>query len=75
MVVHSTPFLFAPFGFLLMVLLAGAIGYLGYKLARNGSTDTTESEADQALETLRHRFATGEIDEEEFQERKERLVR
>lgn len=75
MVVHSTPFLFAPFGFLLMVLLAGAIGYLGYKLARNGSTDTTESGTDQALETLRHRFATGEIEAEEFQERKERLVR
>ncbi len=58
-----------------MVLLAGAIGYLGLKLVRNGSTDTAESEADQALETLRHRFATGEIDAEEFQERKERLVR
>lgn len=75
MVLHSAPFVFAPFGFVLMVLLAGAIGYLGLRLVRNGSTDTSESEADQALETLRHRYATGEIDAEEFQERKERLVR
>jgi uncharacterized membrane protein len=75
MSIHSAPFLFAPFGFLLMVLVVGTIGYLGIKLARTESTDTSESDADQALETLRRRYANGEIDNEEFQERKERLVR
>lgn len=75
MSLHSTPFLFAPFGFLLMALLVGAIAYLGLKVARTDQTETSKSEADRALETLRHRYATGEIDAEEFQERKERLVR
>lgn len=72
---HATPFLFAPFGFLLVVLLAGAIGYVGVKFARNGSTETPETGSNQALETLRRRYASGEIDAEEFQERKEHLRR
>ena len=75
MAFHPAPFMFAPFGFLLMVLLAGTIGYVGLKFARNGSTEPSESDADQAIETLRRRYANGEIDGEEYQERKERLVR
>lgn len=75
MSIHSAPFLFAPFGFLLMVLVAGTIGYVAIKLARTESTATSESDADEALETLRQRYANGEIDGEEYQERKERLVR
>lgn len=73
MAIHQAPFMFAPFGFLLLVLLAGVVGYVGVKLARNDSTDASETQTDQALETLRRRFANGEIDAEEFQERKTRL--
>lgn len=65
------PFMFAPFGFLLLV---GAVGYLVLKSTRSG-TDAAETKADQALETLRRRYANGEIGDEEFQTRKERLVR
>jgi putative membrane protein len=68
------PFMFAPFGLLLVLLLVGAVGYLVLKLTRSG-TDTSETKADQALETLRRRYANGEIDDEEYQTRKERLVR
>lgn len=68
------PFMFAPFGFLLVLLLVGAVGYLVLKSTRSG-TDAAETKADQALETLRRRYANGEIDDEEFQTRKERLVR
>ncbi|MEF8825945.1 MAG: SHOCT domain-containing protein [Halapricum sp.] len=72
--VMGGPFLFAPFGFLLILLLVGTVGYLVFKSTRSG-TDTAETKADQALETLRRRYANGEIDDEEFQARKERLVR
>lgn len=68
------PFMFAPFGFFLILLLVGAVGYLVLNSTRNG-TDASETKADQALETLRRRYANGEIDDEEFQTRKERLVR
>lgn len=71
---HATPFVFAPFGFVLLVLLVGIIGYVGFKLTRSERSDADDG-ADQALETLRRRFANGEIDEEEFQMRKERLIR
>lgn len=68
------PFWFAPFGFLLVLLLVGAVGYLVIKSTRSES-DSSEAKADQALATLRRRYANGEIDEEEFQTRKERLLR
>ena len=68
------PFMFAPFGFLLVLLLVGTVGYLVFKSTRSG-TDASETSADKALETLRRRYANGEIDDEEFQMRKERLVR
>ena len=68
------PFMFAPLGFLLVLLLVGAVGYIVLKSTRSG-TDASETRADRALETLRRRYANGEIDDEEFQMRKERLVR
>ena len=68
------PFMFAPFGFLLILLLVGTVGYLVLKSTRSGN-DASETRADRALETLRRRYANGEIDDEEFQTRKERLVR
>lgn len=69
MVFHSAPFLFAPFGLLLMVLVIGTIGYMGIKLARTEQTKTSEIDADQALATLRQRYANGEIDEETYETR------
>jgi putative membrane protein len=66
-------FMFAPFGFLLVLLLVGAVGYLVLNSTRSG-TDASETKANQALETLRRRYANGEIDNEEFQMRKERLM-
>lgn len=66
------PFMFAPF--LLFFLLVGTVGYIAFKATR-GASDSPETKTDQALETLRRRYANGDIDEEEFQTRKERLVR
>jgi putative membrane protein len=66
------PFMFAPFGFLLLLLLVGAIGYLVLRSTRKDGS-TAETELDSALATLRRRYANGEIDNEEFQTRKERL--
>jgi putative membrane protein len=65
--------MFAPFGFLLVVLLVGTVGYFVLKSTRSGTDAGTK--ADQALETLRRRYANGDIDDEEFQTRRERLVR
>lgn len=66
------PFVFAPFGVLLMLLLVGTIGYLAYRVTQQGG-EAAGAEADSALETLRRRYANGELDNEEFQTRKERL--
>lgn len=63
-----------PFGFLLVLLLVGVIGYFVVTSTRSG-TDSTDTTTDQALETLRRRYANGEIEDEEFQTRKDRLVR
>lgn len=68
------PFVFAPFGFLLMLLLVGAVGYLVLRSTRQDAAAAGDPETDSALETLRRRYATGEIDTEEFQTRKERLL-
>lgn len=66
------PFMFAPIGFLLVLLLVGAIGYLVYQSGQRGG-DTDGAETNPALDTLRRRYANGEIDDEEFQTRKQRL--
>jgi putative membrane protein len=51
---------------LLMVALVVGLGYLAYKALTGGETDT-------AIEELRTAFARGDIDEDEFERRKERL--
>lgn len=52
-----------------LVPLVGA-GYLLYRAARSGS-----SAADPALEELRLAYARGDLSEEEFEERREKLGR
>ena len=68
------PHLLAPFGFLLILLLVGAVGYAFVQSNRDGDA-SPKHRSDPALETLRRRYATGEIDEEEFRTRREQLVR
>lgn len=56
------------------LLVVGLVGYGTFRAFRTPSTDSPE-QTDQALETLRQRYARGEIDEEEFQSRMTRLGR
>lgn len=64
---------FAPFGFLLVLAVVGALGYLLLQ-SLGDSEDPGESKPDEALETLRRRYAQGEIDDEEFQARRDHLL-
>jgi putative membrane protein len=60
------------FGLLWMALLVGLPVYLGYRLlARSRTSDRTQ---DSALAVLEERYARGEIDDEEFERRRERLT-
>jgi putative membrane protein len=52
-----------------LVILVGILYLVGQWLHRRNTTDTR----DEALATLRQRYATGEIDEGEFEERRTRL--
>jgi putative membrane protein len=60
-------------GLLLFILLLVAIGYVAYRLGQNqsngsvGRRGTTPARTDEALETVRRRYAQGEIDREEFE--------
>ncbi|MFD1635004.1 SHOCT domain-containing protein [Haloplanus ruber] len=63
---------FGPWGgwWLLLVLLAVlAVVAVGYLAARR-----IEGDADEALATLRERYAAGELDDEEFERRRNRLT-
>ena len=60
---------FMPLGFLTAIL--GLVGGVAYWAARRGSARTMGD--DSAMATLRERYARGEIDEEEYAERKRRL--
>lgn len=55
-------------GQLLMLALVVGLGYLGYRAL-------SETKADTAMEELRAAYARGDIDDEEFDHRKERLER
>ena len=54
------------------LLVIGAVAYVGIRAFRSTRTGSSE-QTDSALETLRQRYARGEIDEEEFQAHKIRL--
>lgn len=58
-----------PVGFLAAVL--GSVGWLAYRATRDRTAEDTGG--DPAIEALRERYARGEISEEEFQRRRERL--
>jgi hypothetical protein len=57
--------------------VGGALGMLGLVGGllywATGRGDTPPESDDSAMETLQRRYARGEIDEEEFQKRRERL--
>lgn len=52
-----------------LLVLAALIGFIVYLLTRQ----TSSSNTDQALNVLRERYARGEIEDEEFEERASRL--
>ncbi|MFW5918745.1 MAG: SHOCT domain-containing protein [Halanaeroarchaeum sp.] len=65
---------FGFFGFLWPLLFFGGILYLVYAVAGNGSsTGGGLGRSDSAMETLRERYARGELTEEEFEQRRRRL--
>ncbi|MFT4921096.1 MAG: putative membrane protein [Haloarculaceae archaeon] len=56
---------------LVMLLVIGGIGYLVY----TGTRRTGDRESDSAVEELRHAYARGDLSDEEFERRRERLRR
>lgn len=60
------------FGVILVVVLFVALGRGGiFKKSANGPADSNTNSS--AMETLKNRYAKGEIDKEEFEERKAEL--
>ncbi|MFW6017660.1 MAG: SHOCT domain-containing protein [Halapricum sp.] len=64
-------------GPLLWVVLIGAVVALiaGYGRATDATATASRSGTDDALETLRERYARGELSEEAFERRRQRLLR
>jgi putative membrane protein len=61
-------------GLLLFILLLVVIGYVAYRLGQNksqasgaGGSSVGQSRGDEALEVVRHRYAQGEIDREQYE--------
>lgn len=54
-------------GWLLPLLVLGLVGYAIYRIARDGSG------TDAAIRTVREAYASGEIDEEEYEKRIRKL--
>ncbi len=59
-------------GLILIVVLIAALGR-GRIFQRNAGTTTIKNNNDSALETLKERYAKGEIDKDEYEERKTEL--
>ena len=59
-------------GLILIVVLIAALGR-GRIFQRNAGTTAIKNNNDSALETLKERYAKGEIDKEEYEERKTEL--
>ncbi|WP_340099512.1 SHOCT domain-containing protein [Salinibaculum salinum] len=64
------PFVFL--GPLVGLLLVGTVVYLLLR-AVGGTSSTSTARTSDAMETLRKRYARGEIDDEEFEERARKL--
>lgn len=59
---------------LLLVLALLVVGVVAAALYLRGETGDTDRTADDALATLRERYATGDLDDDEFERRRERLT-
>ncbi|WP_336037978.1 SHOCT domain-containing protein [Halobacterium yunchengense] len=57
---------------LFWVVLVAALGYLAYRAVAGGGSDRGE-DRDPALEELRSAYARGDITDEEYERRRERL--
>lgn len=71
---HS--FVFAPFGFVFMILFWGFVFILLLSLIKNLTKNTSEKDdSSSSLEILKIRYAKGEIDKKEFEAKKKDLLR
>ncbi|MBI3989420.1 MAG: SHOCT domain-containing protein [candidate division NC10 bacterium] len=59
---------------LVIVLLVAATVYLVLRILEQRGTARTPSVGDRALEILKERYARGEIDRKEFEEKKRDLI-
>lgn len=65
--------LFPFFGLLVMLLVIGVAGYALVRAFQPADRAQGSERSDSALQLLRQRYASGEIDEEEFRSRKASL--
>lgn len=65
--------LFPFFGLLVMLLVVGVIGYALVRAFQPPARPRGNQRTDSALELLRQRYASGEIDEEEYRSRQASL--
>lgn len=71
------PFGFGFFGPILMIVFWGLIIYLIFYLTRsfaNQNNDKTAQKNNTAMDILKERYAKGEIDKKEFEEKKQDLL-
>lgn len=65
--------LFPFFGLLVMLLVFGLVAYVIYGALQPGESRSPDR-TDDALALLRQRYASGEIDEDEYRTRKAQLI-
>ncbi len=58
-------------GMMVVMMLMG----MGHGMGQHGGGHTGEEHADPALETLRQRFASGELTQQDYEEQRNLLVR